>query len=361
LAPSRKKTERLEGAERVFDTHGIVRSRACTAFVAIAWLAASSGQAQENERTATLTYRDLSSSSDCPDDTALRAAVAARLGYDPFRAEAPLALGVTIDRQGPRLIARVEVGEGEAHRIREFAGRRGACAELGTAVVLALAIAIVPPEQSAAPEEPPPEQSAAAEEPPLELTIERDPEPRPWRAQLDESPAPQPPAEDDSMRATLWVGAGIALLQLPAPSFGVRAGVELTWPFLAVALGGRAFLPASAEIGVGSVEAALYAGETAVCLRFGELAGACALAVAGSLVGSASGLVGNRYAAGFALSLGARASGTLRLGESPWSLRIELDVLVPIVRWGILVGSAEVWRAPPIGLNAGFFVGIDFP
>jgi hypothetical protein len=333
------------------------------ASVTIRWLIAvgcsllfgSGSVAFADGRTATLAYEDLSGETDCPDDARLRTAVAERLGYDPFRAEAELALTVSIERTGPRLVARVEARAGEAHGVRVLAARRGRCAELGASVALALAIAIVPFGHEPVPEH----EDAAAE---IVLTIEREPEPplAPVPPVPPERASPAPTPEPPPIGVSAWLGGAIAIAQLPDIGFGVRTGVELAWPVFAIAIGGRAFFPTSSELGTGSVDGALYAGEIALCARFGEIVGACGLAVLGGFVGSASDLPENRMAVGLAFALGARATGTLRLGESPFFLRIELDLLVPIVRSVLEVGSEWVWTAPPIGLDAGFFVGAGF-
>src|SRR5262249_55413914 len=81
----------------------------------------------------------------CPDERALRNAVAARLGYDPFRDDAPRVVTATIALDGRTLRGRVRIDDGGAARgSREMTARPGECADLASALPLAVSIAIDP-------------------------------------------------------------------------------------------------------------------------------------------------------------------------------------------------------------------------
>lgn len=82
----------------------------------------------------------------CPDEHALKAAVAERLGYDPFVSEAARTLRASFSADAGALVARVQIVEpsGQTSGIREIRSRERSCAEIGAAAALAISIAVDP-------------------------------------------------------------------------------------------------------------------------------------------------------------------------------------------------------------------------
>src|SRR5579859_3295931 len=90
-----------------------------------------------------LTYVDRSGAN-CPSEASLRAAAAARLGYDPFAPSGRATVEVTIARKGSGLRGEIRVDDpsrdGSASRTIDSSS--GDCAELGKAMALAISIAV---------------------------------------------------------------------------------------------------------------------------------------------------------------------------------------------------------------------------
>src|SRR5580704_14005592 len=104
--------------------------------------------------SARLVYARAPEASSCPDESALRSAVAARLGYDPFFPWAKQTVVVQVWRENHQYRARLQlVGEtGLAHGTRAVASDQSTCAELFDAAALAISIAM----DSLPKDEPPP-------------------------------------------------------------------------------------------------------------------------------------------------------------------------------------------------------------
>lgn len=102
-----------------------------------------------NERAqAQLRYEREQGTESCPSEPDLRAAVAARLGYDPFVANDGLdTIVVRTRRRGTRLegtIERIEPSRRQGGRPTTIASLAGDCGELGASLAVALAIAVDP-------------------------------------------------------------------------------------------------------------------------------------------------------------------------------------------------------------------------
>ena len=78
----------------------------------MAGLLAGAAARAQTRRTAVLTYTRGAGAEACPDEPAVRRAVMDRLGYDPFRPEAAVAVTASIARVRGRLRADVMLGDG---------------------------------------------------------------------------------------------------------------------------------------------------------------------------------------------------------------------------------------------------------
>ncbi|HSO34353.1 MAG TPA: hypothetical protein VLT33_17575, partial [Labilithrix sp.] len=157
----------------------------------------------------------------CLSEAELRAAVAARLGYDPFVTKEGLdLLVVRVRRNGARIEGTVE----RTDRLRHQRGKpttigsgQTDCSELGASLAVAISIAVDP--LSLGREAPPPEPALA-------------PLPPPPAAPPAEAPAPAPPRGADPpsvpTRLVLAVGPSVSTGALPGASFGVRAAAGVS-------------------------------------------------------------------------------------------------------------------------------------
>src|SRR5437016_3679322 len=101
-----------------------------------------------------LTYSRGQGAESCPDEAAIRKAVAARLGYDPFFPSADKTIIALITREQQKLHAIVQLVDdhGLVKGLREFRTRSDKCDELIATVSLAISIAIDPTQISGAPD-----------------------------------------------------------------------------------------------------------------------------------------------------------------------------------------------------------------
>src|SRR4051794_12304198 len=105
--------------------------------------AVSAQQQPSTQPTAVLRYARGPATSQCPDEESLRAAVSARLGYDPFQSDAPMTIAATIVRRGHLLHARVEITDEHGAPIgsRELSSAGRDCTEIAQSMTLAISIA----------------------------------------------------------------------------------------------------------------------------------------------------------------------------------------------------------------------------
>jgi hypothetical protein len=284
----------------------------------------------------------------CPAESFFRDVVAAHLGgHDPFTPEAPRRVTLTIRREG-RAFAAVAVlygADGKRLGARELADRD--CTSLvdtmGTVVTGWLRPLVLP--EPAAPSASPRSRDAGP--------IFREPDVA--------TPAPTPPAiTPPAARPRLVVEAGplVSFGTLPAPAFGLAAGVGVRWPMFSLALEVRADLPASTELGGRTrVRETLIVGSAAPCFHAGWFVG-CGLVAGGALVGEWTGTSGARQASPY-VAAGARLGVEVPITPR-FALRGSGDVLVPVSRRPVAVEKFDGWTPPPAGFALGARLVISF-
>ncbi len=285
----------------------------------------------------------------CPDETGIREAVAARLGYDPFPASAAPAapeLSVLLGRDGAGLHARITLADAAGRPLgeRNLAARSADCGDLGRAVVLALSLAIDAP-------------AAPAQEAPLPpaASVPRPAPALPAASRTSRAP-PRPRA---NQRWEVGVGASGALGAAPGPALGVDVEAAARWSSFSLGLGGRADLPATQQAAGGSAEAHLLFAELVPCYRH-WLLGACGLLAAGTEQADGVGYAGSRHAGTFYTAAGARAFVDVPIRQ-PLALRIWADLLVPLARTTLLVGAQPVWATPDVSGLLGLAAVLRLP
>jgi hypothetical protein len=308
----------------------------------------------DDRRTARLDYDRALAATACPSEVELRAAVAGRLGYDPFIAGSRRVVHARITRERERLQAFVSVDEPDGSR-RERGPISSAamdCHELGEALSLALSIAVDPLALVRGPEHV--ETSAPAVVPAPVVEPRREPAP----AVADEV-SRRPETRRLEWRA--YGGGAMGVGWTPAPSPSIVAGAGLAWSKrYAIFAEGRHDLGGSAAGPDGSsIHATVTSVSIAPCLELLPFA-VCALGTVGSLAGEGRGV--DRPTSQRSMLAAAGLRGTFEQHiVGPLAARFTLDaewVLAP-VRQRIL--DAQVWESPVIVASAGAALAVHFP
>lgn len=333
------------------------RARWQAAFVLGCVVAASPARAaNEPPAQVTLRYEREPGTEACPSEADLRAAVAARLGYDPFAApDAPVEIVVRVRRKGAGTegsIARIDRTREERGRPTTIASQASDCVELGSSLAVALAIAVDPLSLTRAPSasesvpdegSPPPSDAPEAPEP----APTRNPEPGPKdRAEPPESPVEGP----SSTKLLVAVGPSLSTGALPAPSFGVRAAVGASRGIFEASLEGRFDPPVSVEERGGSAEGSLVLATLVPCVHYRFVLG-CAQVSVGALRGAGFGFDQTREDSTFYASAGARLGAELPLGRH-FAVRGMFEGQVPFRPTRLEVDGSPLWSSPSFAFSA---------
>ena len=299
-------------------------------------------------------YERLEGAAACPEDAVIRAGVAARLGYEPFRDLAPDRLRATLRTAGQGLEARIEMvdGRGNLKAARRLTSRNRDCSELAASVELAIAIAIDPmggPLGGPRPRDDAPAPVIADEPSPSPSRPAASPEPQ--------VPGPASPAGPPlSWRAQAGMVGGFG--SAPALSLGFTAGGAIESGGWSLGIEGRADLPSSKALRAGEASAGLAVASLVPCLRFG-MASACGLATGGVRQVAGDGLDNARHATVPYFAFGGRAAVALPMSERA-SLVLHGDVTAPVTKTRLTVDDEVVWTSPAIAVALGLGVTFKF-
>ena len=315
------------------------------------------------EASTRLVYTRDRPASDCPDEAALREAVHARLGYEPFAAEATSAVTFAVRAEGKAFVARIERTDdaGLSLGVRELRSRGESCEALVQAAALSLSIALDPVAASK-PHPPPP-----ADPPVTETLAPPPPPPVVPTAPLVASLAPEPsrdrraaPPLPPSRFLTDWhLGAffdnawGVA----PGSTGGgaVHGGVSARHASLDLEVHYEAPGGESAAQG-GTVRSWLVDGALVPCGRVGWLA-LCGVAAVGRLDASSRGVTNPETKDAVLATLGARLG--VEIPVTPLlALAIHGDLAGNLTRSTFQLDGTPAWQAPAVlgGFAAGAVV-----
>ena len=307
--------------------------------------------------SARLVYVRDKGAEECPDEQALRAAVAARLGYDPFFPYAKATLFAEITGDAGTFRAKVKlVDEGNVVRgNREIEHKGPRCADLVDAMALTMSIAIDPrsltgpvaePAEPAATEEPPPEQPSPQElEPPVLIA--------------DQKPAvvPPPPVDGPHLDAhalgAMWLGAA------PSATGGGLFGVELRYRLFAAMLDARVDAKASTEVEQGGTVSTSFAGAMLAPCIGPEGLRACAVLGLGQLTASARGISTPRDDSSVHALLGARFGVAVPLA-GPLYFRGQVDLLGALTPQVLRINAEDVYELDRFSIGLGLGLGVRF-
>lgn len=290
----------------------------------------------EGPTVARLSFERAEDAARCIGEPELRERVAARLGRDPFVAEAPLEARVRIEGgEGYRAV--IELSRGEERTRRELASARADCADLADALALALSLAVDPASLLAPPRPPEPEPAVAEPEPPIAEQAVAEPAPR-----------------DDDVSARL----GAHLLGSWGVAPEVSGGLALFAGFrlmdFSIDLELRGEVPAEVAGTNGRVRGAPFTAGLAPCAHV-DVVTLCGVARAGAFWAEAVEAASAR--AGFApyLSLGVRGGVEVPLASAV-SLSVLGELSAPLLGAELLLGTERVWGTPPVSASVGLGV-----
>ena len=281
----------------------------------------------------------------CPTDEAVRAAVAAELGYDPWDPiddGASPRIVVAIRSVRDRARGRIEMRARDGKRLgaRELEG--ASCAELTPALELAIAVAIDPLRAGARP--------APATETPAAV-----PSLTPPLAPLVVVVAPPRRARYvDEVRLRVAFGVQGTVDAAPGPTFGFMGRVGFGARRWLAAIELRGDLPGSADVDGGRVSASTMAAFLVPCV-YHHIVAFCALGGGGGQEVAGSGYLSSRSSWVPYAAVGARVEVELPVSAA-MSVLIHVDVMAPLTRTELYVGTERpqrVYRSSPISNSFG--------
>jgi hypothetical protein len=317
--------------------------------------------------TARLVYSRTADAASCPNEEALREAIAARVGYDPFFPWARRTVVASLAREDRAYVAKIDLvdEQGMDHGARALR-TEGPCSDLLDTVALAIAIAIDPRSLTRAPskpsEAPSPEGSPAPE---TRETGEASAWPSPAQPPPDSRPAPPgaPPTErplaigdtphagsqeSGAPEVEAFLGAVVSDAVAPGPAVGLALGSALRWKWASLGVDARVDAPsAEARPAGGSVSSWLVVGTLAPCAHFGPLLVpllACGLVQAGSMQSYGSDVVVGGHGSALWFATGARLGAGIRL-SSRWELRARGDLVFDLAPTALRLDGVPVWTS----------------
>jgi hypothetical protein len=312
--------------------------------------AATSAQA---ERAAvTLVHSRDARSEVCSDEPALRSAVAARLGYDPFIATpASDVVTVQVSARGGGFegrITRHAPGSSESARPTRIQSRGSDCAELDAALAVAVAIAVDPLSLTRAPEPPPAPAPSAPPPPPPPAPLAQEHELEPdLEARAHRAAAP----ERHDKRLHVGLGPSLSAGVLPRVTYGAHFLAGFSYDWFEVDLGARFDAPVQHDVRDRTLRASLVLGSVAPCGRLGWVV-ACLVGSVGQLRGEGVDFDLGRERDTLYAALGTRWSLELPLWRALF-VRVLGETVTPVTRTHLAANGSRLWSTPPLGFSGG--------
>jgi hypothetical protein len=304
----------------------------------------------------------------CPDVAEFKAAVVARLGYDPFSESAPNRVLVRIEARGNAMDGHTEWRDpsGKWAGDQTFSAGRADCPRLLRAMEFALAIQIqllaraapapgvsektaVPAEASPAPE--------ASSAPSAEPTPAAPPEQAPIPEVTAVAPVPAGKA-----RPVFAMGAGpaLGLGMAPGPIGLARLFGTVSWQHLLVEAAAAASVPRTARRSDGAGFSQQHLLVSAAVCATGTRWSACLLAAAGRVRMQGENIERPTSASAPLAESGIRVGVVQPLGSRAF-LGAHADGSAHLIRWTGSLDNVPVWTAPRFSLVLGVDVGVRLP
>jgi hypothetical protein len=315
---------------------------------------------------------------ECPGETAIRAAVSARLGYDPFFVWAHDSLFVEITRTRGAYHAEIKLvdDQNNLRGHRDMTVKGDDCGAIVDATGLTISLTIDPssvlgvstparaPDPPPTAPSPPPAVNLPVAPPALDPPAVPPAVNPPVVARVDgvrdEEPTP-PRAAETGLRWYAGAGALVALGAEPSLSPGAEVFVGARWKMLSLDLEGRADLPATgaSEQPPARVQSWLLAGAVVPCGHVGYAFG-CPILEVGSLQATSVGTTSPRVAQDLWAAAGGRIGVELPLAGRLF-LRGYGEALGTLRRETLSIGNATAYLFPPASGGIGAALVLRFP
>lgn len=297
-------------------------------------------------------YYQKAGASECPEVEVVRAAVAERMGYDPFVEENAILVlvAITLEDNGSRR-ARISLIDERGHEYgqREVITVSPTCNELMSTVALVISVAI-----------------PAATERSLETKRSEELERLTKAAYAPYSPggagdqgdaAPRPP--EPAWQLAVGGRASTGMLPGAAPGLTLELGVRRH--AFSAALELTADIGRTQHVGGGRVGTSLYRGAAIACRHGGPFA-LCGLFAAGALRAHADGFNDNRSITNPYVALGGRIAYRQRLARGFVAI-VHVDAESALESSSLSVAGETTWTwvAPGAALVTGLELGSTFP
>jgi hypothetical protein len=303
----------------------------------------------------------------CPDEAAIRAAVAARLGYDPFFPYAPATMFAEVSKDGDSFKARIKLVDDSnvVRGARELSQPGGNCADMIDTMAVSISIAIDPlsltrPKDAKGTDAEP--SPAVPNSPPVPTSPPVPPEQPPRDASPSAPPAPRAVVDDrpsDPVHLEAGIGPGVWIGAAPAASLAATGFGRLRWERLSLGVEGRFDLPSSTTLPSGAiVETSLAYGLLVPCVHFGAV-GLCVAGAAGSLRATSRAVTFPREASGFHAAVGPRVEGTVPVGER-LGLWARVDGLITLTPQNLQLNGTNVYALSRLSAGASVGVSVRF-
>jgi hypothetical protein len=316
--------------------------------------------------SAKLTYLRGPGAERCPDETELRKAVAARLGYDLFFpwATKTVVAEITKARRGFRGRIKIVDREGLVRGERALDATSEDCGDVMRALALAISIAVDDLDLDQAPAPPPaattPPVPLTPEPPPPESALEPRPEPSaPDRPSRGGAPAPVPPARGGvSLEAWLTPQASVGVA--PETSLGLVADVGARYGRVSIGAELRGDLPASGGTAAsGRVQTYVLLGSIVPCFHAPTPLFVCAVVSAGTFQEQGTEIRSPRSGAAPFGAAGVRL-GIERPISSYAFFLAHADGLATVARHTVQIDGQTAYTLPPFSASVGFGAGVHF-
>jgi hypothetical protein len=327
--------------------------RLCALWLALGGLA----QAAEHVR---LVYVREAGAEGCPDEEAVRRAVSARLGHDPFVLVDPRrTVRATIGKKGPWLRAVIELSDenGELLGTNQLTPKVRDCDTLASAMELQIALAIDPLHASA-PDGPRPPAASPTPSPEPILAVEKAAAPAPTAVRRA-PPRPRNASEEDALEdnRTRLVGrlAVIAAVSSePGATWGFELGLAAQWKRFSVGAELRGDVPGARVVGGGTVSGSLVVVNLLPCVRaYGMFF--CGLLSVGMMIASGAGFPFDQQVVLPYCGGGTRAGVEFKLNRRV-AIGLHADLLAPFTQTVLFLDRNELYRADPVSGTFGLLV-----
>ncbi|WP_437877403.1 hypothetical protein [Sorangium sp. So ce513] len=287
----------------------------------------------------------------CPDERFLRAETARHMGFDPFEAEAPLTVAVSLEQGEGELIASIYLRDRRGLVLWADGFRtRDDCKALVSTAALSIAVQLDDTGELA----PPPGGRPSDQAPPARPSGEAPPARPPGEAP---PPSSAGQAAAERSRWTAGAGATLALGLTPGVAVGPTLAVTARWPAWSVALEARGLSSLSTHVEDVRVTTSALNASAALCLHRHVLF-ACGVGELGVLRAAPEVPLNPASLLGLHAGVGARAGVTW-----PFSASLSgygyTEAVQRLVDWSLLrhrsitESEDQVWRPPAIGVMFG--------